>query len=1473
MRRARATALALVNWKGVFYERYELDPRVTALEGANGSGKTTVMVAAYVVLMPDMTRLRFSSVGESSGAGADKGLYGRLGEPGSPSFAALEVEVDHGRRVVLGVCLTRKAEPTVELTPFLVTGTDLQGSLKGLLLGSDGEHDVLPTLAEVKAAGERLGGHVEIFASAKDYFAALFDHGITPLRLASDEDRAKLNEMLRTSMTGGISRALTGELRSFLLREEPGLGETLTHMRANLDACHRTRAEVAEARVLERELSAVYEAARATLDATLTAVATAAREAEAETRAAEGAAAESELAARALREEADALGLEVTRANEALHAARALAEHSTSLAERTARALEASERSRAAAETLGLADARSETTRADLEGRVRGREVARDARDRARDAYDRTARGLADLQAGLGDLHVSAQAARQQREALAEAWELLATTTAEPSDAPRLLEEASRRLGALDEARVRVERELATASRRKDEHSRALTALRALAPESSGDDPYAEARAVLARLAEAEGRVARLPDLERRAVEARALAERQSAARARAARLFPELAELAPDAGARLEALRLPLEERFQAAEAAAAEQTVRALALEHERADATARAGAIRVSAERYARAHALAEGLADALTAAGRPTRAITTQSEGAAARAALDEALGGSRDAVRARRAERERVRHEIEAIERHAGGGQEPDLLRLRDELDGELLSLRYEDLELGEAARKEAALGPLVGALVVDSPEHALRAIVGKPREAATVFLVRPDAEVGAQTIVGESQGDVVVAEPYGFRVTRIEREPRLGARARAQRANALREELARLDAAIADAERRAERLEGARSSLDTLFVDLAVLEAGAPTEELARASARAAHAEAELVTCAASLAATRQLVSELRPRVEALRSLASEALFLEPPDHGALADALATELGLAREEVPTGHQKDTHKQLLSSLIHSLAEGLPPEDGALRSEQETLRGERDRVFRLQRALTSAVEAGARVVHVDAERVLSARAEIVPALEASHSAARDEATAAESRVTEAERAWEAGATAHQLAELERGRAQAELDRARADLAREDVGSVGQDALERAVATAEEARRATSAAEATARELGREQAVRAERAVAGARLHEARVRDAARVRERLVPAKALLDTLADEVQAGGVSWPEPVGGDPATLFAEARGQGQVLAERLGRARAGTELAEALRERLLTPDNDALARSALAAWRDVVAWLQRRLPLAISALADPTRALLRLRDDLSSLESRLGHQETELRGASEDVARGIDVQLRRARSQVRRLNQSLAGVRFGSIGGIRIQMTRVERMDQVLSALREGQSQDLLFDPRMPVEEALAEIFRRHAGGKAGSQRILDYREYLELSVDVQRAGKSEWEAASPARLSTGEGIGVGAAILMVVLTEWERDSNLLRTRRPMGSMRFLFLDEANRLSQDNLSVLFDLCQTLELQLLVAAPEVSRAEGATTYRLVRRTDESGRDEVLVSGRRALRESAPAEG
>ena len=126
------------------------------------------------------------------------------------------------------------------------------------------------------------------------------------------------------------------------------------------------------------------------------------------------------------------------------------------------------------------------------------------------------------------------------------------------------------------------------------------------------------------------------------------------------------------------------------------------------------------------------------------------------------------------------------------------------------------------------------------------------------------------------------------------------------------------------------------------------------------------------------------------------------------------------------------------------------------------------------------------------------------------------------------------------------------------------------------------------------------------------------------------------------------------------------------------------------------------------------------------------------------------------------------------------------------------------------------------------------------------------------------------IQRRPDADWELVNPSQVSTGEAIGVGAALMMVILAEWEREDQLLRRQKALGSLRFLFLDEANRLSQDNLGVLFDLCKTLDLQLLIAAPEVARAEGNTTYRLVRRVKDDVREEVLVTGRRATLPSPP---
>ncbi|HLL21712.1 MAG TPA: hypothetical protein VK427_06260, partial [Kofleriaceae bacterium] len=402
MSRAKIAALALVNWKGVFYERYLLDRHVTALEGANGAGKTTVMIAAYVALLPDMSKLRFTNLGETAATGGDRGIWGRLGELGRPSYTVLELDVG-GERVLAGVRLVRTSEPTVEPTAFVIDKLPEAVRLSDILLVRELDGDHVPELDQIREAAERAGGTMQVYRAIKEYFAELFERGVLPMRLGTDEERSKLNEMLRTSMTGGISRALTSELRGFLLKEETGLADTLSRMRANLDACARTRSEVSESRRIEREITAIFEAGTDMFAATVHGVRAAATEAEHDVERARPllddtirthrdlAHATDELAARRLTVDA-----ELTRARSELAAG--IAERDRQLAAQTIGARLAELEREVAVLAEAEQAARSRQVAATAE-----RAAARQARLLATEAYERAAHGLADLQAGLDE--------------------------------------------------------------------------------------------------------------------------------------------------------------------------------------------------------------------------------------------------------------------------------------------------------------------------------------------------------------------------------------------------------------------------------------------------------------------------------------------------------------------------------------------------------------------------------------------------------------------------------------------------------------------------------------------------------------------------------------------------------------------------------------------------------------------------------------------------------------------------------------------------------------------------------------------------------------------------------------------------------------------------------------------------------------------------------------------------------------
>ena len=1467
-RRTTADALALVNWKGVFYARYELDRHVTALEGANGAGKTTVMIAAYVVLLPDMSRLRFTNLGETGATGGDKGIWGRLGEPGRPSYAVLDFALPGGGRLVAGVHLERKGEPSVEPTPFVVLGLAPDVRLQDLLLVTQGDSEVVPELPELRENAARLGGRLQSFTSARDYFAALFDQGVTPLRLGTDEERNKLNEMLRTSMTGGISRVLTSELRSFLLKEESSLADTLQRMRANLDACRRTRTEVQESRRLEQEIGGVFEAGQTMFAAALLATreraddltrrvddAEAAQKSASLTHdAAEEALAQTLEAVRALEQRRDEVGGELAAARE-LHG-------------RLRDALAAVIHLRTCAERLQSAEASTAEARQRQASADEAQQLAREHVRRAQAEYKLAAQGLADVQQGIEELHRRAGAHAQAVRKKLDAETCLSDGPFAPESFGARLLSARAELSEADQERREAVTRLADAEAHRAQHTSALRALEALVDGAVPvDQAHDRALEALSAHRERVALVARVPTIERELAEAHKLARRQASVRERAATLDVHVES---EGGAQVVARLLAESETAQwdheARERAAREAlqvTERELKdLEGRRRELLTREPAFREHARRAAH---LSERL----------SMPVDSRTSLDAARETLAEQLAAARKTEEATHVKRERLLEQARELSA-AGGPIPPALLALRDQLGAELVVSSFEDVGLDDAGLIEARLGGLVQALVVDDPHAAARSLAARPDTLAEVQLVSRDADLtrlaGTVSVVDVGPRDVAVEGSVGLRVTRIPAHPRIGRRAREARAAQLRAE-AEVCASTLDAARQQRRsVERAVSDGDALLAGHAVWLAGDPAPELAVVQRAIVAAEAQRGMHRAAGIRHAEAVKVLRPRVRGLQELLGEAMLLDPPDHAASALALAEQLqaACAARDWTERHARDV--ALVDRQLHVLRTAPLTDDELvhLSERAQALRTLRERLDAGIEALTYVQANQEALSWADAPGRLHAEQALVPALDAQLREAEEQQVRAEALVDAAAACLNVATSAFHEADGERRVAAKEHQAAQDRF--EQLGVPDPQELAVTTAAAEVARLeaelrshdARYAEQLTAK--GRQQAQLQE---ADTELREADEKLASERREAEpavkrwdeVRERALQHGLVGSLLTGGPSELAEVRGQ-VNLAQEAKTREAILLDRLKSAQGGpTLLAELTVLRAPTPGR--FADPYLELWLAVRDWLRRRLPAQVSEVDDPQEALLRLRDQLGGLEERLDRQESELRGASEDVARGIDVQVRKARGQVTRLNKNLDGVSFGSIAGIRVRLHPVEKMEQVLRALRDGTAQTLLFQAELPIEDALDAIFRRFGGGRSGGQRLLDYREYVHLQVEIRRKAGGDWETANPTRLSTGEAIGVGAALMMVVLTEWERDATVLRGKKAHGSLRFLFLDEANRLSHDNLGVLFDLCQTLDLQLLIAAPEVARAEGNTTYRLVRAATPDGREEVLVSGRR----------
>lgn len=1459
MERTTATALVLVNWRGVFYERYLLDRNVTALEGANGAGKTTVMIAAYVVLLPDLTRLRFTNLGESGATGGDRGIWGRLGELGRPSYAALQLQMADGERIVLGVHLERKTEPALELTPFLVRSLPESVPLQRLLLRQRDGYDEVPTLDQLKQSAIECNAKLVVCTSTKDYFARLFDLGISPMRLTGDEERNKWNDMLRTSMTGGISRALTTQLREFVFKQDTGLADTLGRMRANLAACRRTRIEVGESRVLEQEISGVYEAGAAMFTASLLASRARARELEAALRAAER---EHEQASEQL--------------SELSSAAQELVVRRATLAERRQRAAEAKqaatahvhqvERALTASERLKRLERQLQQAQSELENKARAqsqaverRQDAMRARDEAQAAVARAAQGLADLQSGLDELHRRAHTHRLVCERLEQARRGLKVAQLEVTELDGVVDRVREELRQLDNERVRRERESADLQAKRREYNRAFQALRQLTDNASdASDAFAVGRRELARLHAAERLAARAPELAREREQIVNLARRQADLRDELER--HSLSEV--DAAGFLQHLQ-ELDRQCRELQDEEREATWQ-LRLLDQRQEELGRE--LLQLEERQAQWQRVSE-------VCGRLTPFVP---ELAPEPASLREARSSLRGEFEAHQRQleqlaeqRQQASERIAQLESGHDLRMDPAVLQICDELEGELLARRFDELESEQARYVEAQLGPWLHAVVVEDIDAAKQRLDASGLEGTSLWLVQAGADLPVKLEAPSELPQLAsMATPFGERLTRVPERASLGQRARQAQLKEWRRRAATLETELEQTIQSARSFGDALHDLDLLERQVEVWKLGDPRKrlgaltELLEETHRAQGRERERA------AAARSRLAESRARADDLRPLMANAALLDGPDHNQRLDEMDRELRDAQAAQRELEAVAEARRVLTDSLEALRWQLPSDEELQRwsSEHEQACARRDELFEVDQALTFVQQHRTALDWHEVVEQLAARERLSPRLGALHAEALGRAAASQEALTAADAAWEQVTLELQEAQAELAALRAHQQRAEQELLGEGVSHPSEHTLTLARAQMAEAERHAAEVEGESNTIA-ERTARAEERCAQARQQvSAAENEVSRLRQQAAPAEQQwerLRTQAEDMDLLSTALEEAeayTGWTSQQLQPEARSQARLLLDRLAAARGGAPLTEELQGQW---DAGFDADECLSTWQAVRGWLTQRVPARIAESQDPLLALARLRDDLRRLEGRLQRQEDDLKGHSRDVARNIEVQIRKATNRVRRLNQFLNDVRFGSIAGIRIRMGRAERSERILTALRDGSAQALLFQSSMPIEEALDEIFRRYGAGRGGGQRLLDYREYIELTVQIQRRQSQTWEDANASRLSTGEAIGVGAALMMVILTEWERDANLLRSKRCGGALRFLFLDEANRLSQDNLGTLFELCENLQLQLLIAAPEVAHVDGNTTYRLVRRVNEDGVEEVVASGRR----------
>lgn len=1450
MVRGKFRSLTLINWNGFFARTFDLDALVTTLSGGNGAGKSTTMAAFITALIPDLSLLHFRNTTEagSTAGSRDKGLYGKL--RAGVCYAVLDTVNSRQQRIVAGVRLQQVAgrDKKVDLRAFSIHGLTDQVALISLLTETVqmGRARVLP-LHEVKT---RLDGQPAIqfrqYNVIADYHTMMFDCGLVPRRLRSAADRSKFYRLIESSLYGGISSAITRSLRDYLLPENSGVRKAFHDMEAalrenrmTLEAIRITQADRDLFKHLITEttqyVSADYmrhanerkEQLQAVL-AQRSELFTARKQLIAEQdKQAALAQALTQLAAvgESLERDYQACNDHLSLVQSAQRYWEKIERYRDDMAEITLQLEEQSEIVVDAHEQYALAEAQAET---------------------AAQEVDELKSQLADYQQALDVQQTRAIKYQQALQALARAQSLCQSTELNSDNAQQWQHTLHQREQQATEQLLTLEQSLRVADATHAQFAQALTLLQQIVGEVDRVSAWQTANQLLRDVVQQRNQAMQLPELRQRLAELRQRAqERQEAERL--------LASYIQHAGETVALEQLTHKQAQLAAQLA-------------ELSDGVTQANEQRLAMEQQRQqiAQHIAQHKANIIPWLAAQEALVTlherTQHQfthGQQIMAYMQTLLESEREQALARDAVLARKRELEKAIEQlgQSGGVVEGELTQLATRFNGVLLSDIYEDISLEDAPYFSALYGPARCSIVVPDLNALREQLAGLDSCPEDLYLIEGDANAFDETLFTVEELDGAVLVKVGerqWRYSRFPTTPLFGRAARESRLAELEQARDTLAGQAASLSIEIQKIQRQHQLFSTFVgTHLAVAFNADPEAQIKQlmqqeaelVRARYAHAEAhqqqqqrftQLSTCAG-------LLDRILPCVNVL---ADETL----------SERIATlveQLAAAEQATEFLRRQETRLHKLETMVGVLQHDPEQHDQLVADHQQAKRAQHDLRQQLF-AITEVVERQAHFSYSDAAEMVAGDCDLNTSL-------RQRLTQSEglrTRTRESLRQQRTVVTeqSQRLAELKSAHA---AKQEILDELTQEVHAIGVQADADAVLHAQQRRDQLYSALNQNRLDYQQQEKQLTFCEVESNNLQKKLQQFARhyyqLRTQIVTAKVGWCDMLRLVRESGaerrlhrreLAWLQ---GDELRSISD---------KALGALRIAVADNEHLRDVLRASEEPRHPERKIRFYIAVNQHLRARIRQDIIHTDDPIEAIEQMEFELNRLTEELTSREQMLAISARGVANIIRKTIQREQNRIRQLNQGLQTVRFGQVCSVRLNVNVRETHATLLDTLAQDhdQHQDLFTHQRFTFSEALAKLFQRlnpqietgQISAQTLGEALLDYRNYLEMEVEVNR-GAEGWLRAESGALSTGEAIGTGMSILVMVVQSWEDESRRLR-EKDILPCRLLFLDEAARLDARSISTLFELCERLNMQLIIAAPENISPERGTTYKLVRK-------------------------